>query len=687
MTVESISRAPIAPTTPSRAPSAPTRRQNVHRRDRRRSRVSTRAVTDEGRRENDGRARAALAPGDDGTRAGRARVASVSASTTRERRPPRDVRETVREEGLSTAIAAFAVFAAAATTATYSRLEKRERRMRAVMAKRAAMRRQFEREARERETRAEAAAEAEAAAALERERERARVEAARRAAAVEASHRPPSPPRASTSFAPAPPPIPYYPPGYDDPYAPVPSAARKPRPSERKRDIRKEQRAKYFALVGSKRHGNSPRARDEAIAEFERRCASDDPSDRLFDTARGDAADVAVYGVACRALWEERSLDALAGAGAFSDVFLTHHRTNISTLAFGDGDAVLKCSNPFPGSVNGRSAGEGYHMGSVEARTLASVPQHPAIVRLHAAFLEKSRNESYLLLSAAGDDAHSMRERGALTPRQTRAALRRVLHGVAHCHDHGVVHRDIKAGNVLMTKNDSYRSGYDATLIDFGVAKQAILPDRYSCDVYGTPGYQAPEMLLSDMVGVSHETYAKVDVFAFGVTAFFMCVGRELFGEGEWTSSPNKPEAEAKVKRRAMAFWRKSGRADGDEEEDEDASDGAVLASMLRYADMNMTPAHARWYREMFGDDAAVLDAKTTTTLAEYVAERVSESQPRAFAELIARCLAYDPARRPTANEALAWRDAWRDVVDDADVEEHCRRAGVRDVCFIPASQ
>jgi len=645
---------------------------------------------DEGRRDDDGRALAALAPGgarDDGTRAGRARLASVSASTTgaRERRPPRDVRETVREGGLGTAIAAFAVFAAAATTATYGRLEKRERRMRAVMEKRAAMRRQFEREARERETRAEATA-AEAAA-LERERERARVEAARRAAAAETSRRPPSPSRASTSFAPAPPPAPYYPPGYDVPYSPVPSAARKPRPSERKRDIRKEQRAKYFALVGSKRHGNSPRARDEAIAEFERRCASDDPSDRLFDTARGDVADVAVYGVACRALWEERSLAALAGAGAFSDVFLTHHRTNVSARAFGDGDAVLKCSNPFPGSINGRSAGEGYHMGSVEARTLASVPQHPAIVRLYAAFLEKSRNESYLLLSAAGDDAHSMRERGALSPRQTRAALRRVLHGVAHCHDHGVVHRDIKAGNVLMTKNDSYRSGYDATLIDFGVAKQAILPDRYSCDVYGTPGYQAPETLLSDMVGVSHDTYAKVDVFAFGVTAFFMCVGRELFGEGEWTSSPNKPEAEAKVKRRAMAFWRKSGRADDDDEEDEDASDGAVLASMLRYADMNMTPAHARWYREMFGDDADVSDAKTTTTLAEYVVEHVSESQPRAFAELIARCLAYDPACRPTANEALAWRDAWRDVVDDADIEEHCRLAGVRDVCFIPAAR
>ena len=187
-------------------------------------------------------------------------------------------------------------------------------------------------------------------------------------------------------------------------------------------------------------------------------------------------------------------------------------------------------------------------------------------------------------------------------------------------------------------------------------------------------GVPSAEMLLSDMVGVSHEVYAKVDIFAFGVTAFFMCVGRELFSEDEWTSSPNKPEAEAKVKRRAMAFWKKSGRAGEEEDEDEDASDGAVLASMLRYADMNMTPAHERWFGEMFGD-ARKRGGDDDDDAAEYVTERVSESQPRAFAELIAQCLAYDPARRPTANEALAWKGAWRYVVDDADVEAHCRRA------------
>ena len=77
----------------------------------------------------------------------------------------------------------------------------------------------------------------------------------------------------------------------------------------------------------------------------------------------------------------------------------------------------------------------------------------------------------------------------------------------------------------------------------------------------------------------------------------------------------------------------------------------------------------------------------TTTTLAEYVTERASESQPRAFAELIAQCLAYDPARRPTANEALAWKGAWRYVVGAPTSRRTVDARSVRGVCFIPAAR
>ena len=68
----------------------------------------------------------------------------------------------------------------------------------------------------------------------------------------------------------------------------------------------------------------------------------------LFDTASGSPFDAAVFGYAAKSLWRERYLDALAGDGAFSDVFLTHQSSKVAAQRFGAGDAVLKCSNPFP---------------------------------------------------------------------------------------------------------------------------------------------------------------------------------------------------------------------------------------------------------------------------------------------------------------------------------------------------
>jgi serine/threonine protein kinase len=89
-----------------------------------------------------------------------------------------------------------------------------------------------------------------------------------------------------------------------------------------------------------------------------------------------------------------------------------------------------------------------------------------------------------------------------------------------------VTHRDVKGGNVLVGENGV------ATLIDFGVARHASVADTLPPDRYGTPGYQAPEVLLSDMSDSLKDDarYAAVDVFALGCTIFFLCVGRELYG-------------------------------------------------------------------------------------------------------------------------------------------------------------
>ena len=62
----------------------------------------------------------------------------------------------------------------------------------------------------------------------------------------------------------------------------------------------------------------------------------------------------------------------------------------------------------------------------------------------------------------------------------------------------------------------------DATLIAFGVAKHASVPDQFPAARYGMPGYQAPELLMTDMRAAERDQklYQKVDTFAMGKFIF-----------------------------------------------------------------------------------------------------------------------------------------------------------------------
>ena len=343
----------------------------------------------------------------------------------------------------------------------------------------------------------------------------------------------------------------------------------------------------------------SVRVARRAEAEVLARLAPSSPLDaRVFDSrSLGPAA----YGVALAALCKEQNLGDVRGEGTFSDVYAVEPASAPAPTARpgdwafagdaapgfdrgpprfvaesevedfnskGSNRAVIKCSTPFPGVVNGRATGDGLRAGETEALVLASLPRHPNVVRLLAAFLSRERNESYLLLADAGANLHAMRERGEVSPRDVRAHARATLRALAHCHANGVVHRDVKGGNVLVGDASSAFSASSgdvfpsATLIDFGVARHARLgADTEPASRYGTPGYQAPELLMSDMSLAERratcDLYAKVDVFALGCTLFFLCVGKELFGatpggDGDELGARTKTKARAQATQDAL---------------------------------------------------------------------------------------------------------------------------------------
>jgi len=96
---------------------------------------------------------------------------------------------------------------------------------------------------------------------------------------------------------------------------------------------------------------------------------------------------------------------------------------------------------------------------------------------------------------------------------------RQLLAGLAHAHEHGVVHRDIKPDNVLVSE-DAF--GEHLKLTDFGLAKidTWVTNQRFAI---GTPSYMSPEQTIGDPVD------ARADVYAMGVLLFELLTGHKPF--------------------------------------------------------------------------------------------------------------------------------------------------------------
>lgn len=94
--------------------------------------------------------------------------------------------------------------------------------------------------------------------------------------------------------------------------------------------------------------------------------------------------------------------------------------------------------------------------------------------------------------------------------------------GLAAAHDLGIIHRDLKASNVLVTRDAHGRAC--AKVIDFGLAKATAVADRArvptrSGEVFGTPAYMPPEQVRGDPLD------ARADIYALGVLLFEMLAG------------------------------------------------------------------------------------------------------------------------------------------------------------------
>jgi len=153
---------------------------------------------------------------------------------------------------------------------------------------------------------------------------------------------------------------------------------------------------------------------------------------------------------------------------------------------------------------------------------LAAQLQHPHIVPLHAA--GSAGDLLYFTMPYIEGESlrHALHEGVKFSAREVVRILHDVSDALAYAHSRGVIHRDIKPGNVL-------RSGTHAVVTDFGVAKaiSAAMPTvgmTTSGMAIGTPAYMAPEQLAGDPAA-DH----RVDLYAVGLLGYELLAGEAPF--------------------------------------------------------------------------------------------------------------------------------------------------------------
>ncbi len=107
---------------------------------------------------------------------------------------------------------------------------------------------------------------------------------------------------------------------------------------------------------------------------------------------------------------------------------------------------------------------------------------------------------------------------GRLPPSSALAIARQIARGLAHAHERGVVHRDLKSENVILVREDEDEDV--AKILDFGVARLKAAHRITAADtIMGTPAFMAPEQFIPGDVD------ARADVYALGVVLFEMLTG------------------------------------------------------------------------------------------------------------------------------------------------------------------
>ena len=204
------------------------------------------------------------------------------------------------------------------------------------------------------------------------------------------------------------------------------------------------------------------------------------------------------------------TIDALIGEGAFAWVFKGHHSTTDTPVA-------LKILRP-------RYAGDP----QFETRfrnefTIASEAHHPNIVRILD--VGQDGDTTYFAMDYHPKTlAERLEQTGPLDEREVLDIARQVASGLAYAHEAGIIHRDIKTDNVLLSEDGR------AIIADFGIAKtvSGYASATGQNMTIGTPHYVSPEQAQGRQLD------GRSDLYALGVTLYKAVTDNVPFSSTDW---------------------------------------------------------------------------------------------------------------------------------------------------------
>ena len=210
----------------------------------------------------------------------------------------------------------------------------------------------------------------------------------------------------------------------------------------------------------------------------------------------------------------------LIGKGGMGDVYTARHRKMERTVA-------LKVINR--GLVQKSDAVDRFHR---EVKAAAQL-SHPNIVTSHDA--DQAGDFHFMVMEHVDgvDLSQTVKDRGALPVAETCDYIRQAAIGLQHAHERGMVHRDIKPHNLMVTADGIIK------ILDFGLA--SLAPEALSASdavasrpdltaagaIMGTPDFISPEQANDP-----RQVDIRSDIYSLGATLYYLLSGRVPFDDG-----------------------------------------------------------------------------------------------------------------------------------------------------------